>query len=53
MVLLLLGGSGWKHSKEESQPSDLEKENRKEEKEPSQKPRKDVSGGALGEEDKW
>lgn len=52
LLLLLLGGSGWKHSKEESQPSDLEKENRKEEKEPSQKPRRDVSSDGL-EDDKW
>ena len=51
--LLLLGGSGWKHSKEESQPGDLGKENRKEEEEGgkrvSQKPQREVSCIGRGE----
>lgn len=42
--MLLLGGSGWKHSKEESQPSDRGKENREEEEKGlPQKPKTEVS----------
>ena len=45
-VFLLLGGSGWKHSKEESQSGDLGKENRRDEEEEtrlSHKPKREVS----------